>query len=514
MTKKSKHTSKNKKRTWIEEIRHFVMHVYRIIDLRHDIDREGTIQSIDRYIDVKGYNVWILIGAAMIASIGLDLNSAAVIIGAMLVSPLMSPILGLGLSIGINDRMMFKRSLYNFAAAISVSILVSFIYFLITPLGDLTAELKARTSPTLLDVGVALFGGVVGIVASSHKDKTNALPGVAIATALMPPLCTVGFGLAKSVQSGIMHWGIWGGALYLFFINATIISFTTFAIVRFLDFPMTEHASRADQQKTTAMITTFAIIMVIPSIFILNYTLERISTNLAINRFIKEQVEVDQKRKIAKDWTFIKNDSLSSELTLHLVTGYFTTDSISMLERHLNTDKYDPLPKNIKIRLFQHRLSPEERSEINTELTTEMLQTIEVIENRVEDKFKAWEARQNALLKQQDSIPLHIIEQELNALFPEIETIGAGYKLNVVYDMVPADTIVTSHKSETLDSTKVDVSKLFKPVPRQVKVPYIEVAWKKSMRDKTVKDYEKRLQQFLNVRFNYDTIAVVRQASR
>ena len=177
--------------------RNFYNYVIQLIDLREDTDAQGTIDSVRKYVELRGYNVWILISSAVIASIGLDMNASAVIIGAMLISPLMSPILGIGLSVGINDRQLLSQALHNFVIAIVVTLLTSFIYFYaISPFSLPTEEIMSRTKPTILDVVVALFGGIAGIVAGSHKDKTNALPGVAIATALMPPLCAAGYGLS------------------------------------------------------------------------------------------------------------------------------------------------------------------------------------------------------------------------------------------------------------------------------------------------------------------------------
>lgn len=169
----------------------------RNFDLQHDKEDEAeTIESIKRGVEFKGMNLWVLIFATFIASLGLNTNSTAVIIGAMLISPLMGPIMGFGLGLGINDFELIKRSFRNFATATIFSVITSSLYFLISPISEAQSELLARTQPTLYDVLIAFFGGLAGIVASSTKYKGNVIPGVAIATALMPPLCTAGFGLA------------------------------------------------------------------------------------------------------------------------------------------------------------------------------------------------------------------------------------------------------------------------------------------------------------------------------
>ena len=185
-------------------------------------DPQTTVQTIRDGIEFKGANILILIFAVFIASLGLNTNSAAVIIGAMLISPLMGPIMGIGLGVGIYDFDLIKRSFRNLAVATLFSVLTSTIYFLISPLNDARSELLARTSPTIYDVLIAFFGGMAGIVAASTKLRNGTvIPGVAIATALMPPLCTAGFGLAI----GNLYYFF--GALYLFFINSVFIAFAT-----------------------------------------------------------------------------------------------------------------------------------------------------------------------------------------------------------------------------------------------------------------------------------------------
>jgi len=215
---------------FLDKLRSLWKQVYTKLDILHDSAPLATVRDIDANIEIKGYNIWILVCSALLASIGLDTNSTAVIIGAMLISPLMSPILGVGLGFGINNRQMLERSVRNLAIATFASLLASWVYFKLTPLGEITPEISGRTEPTVLDVLVAFFGGVAGIVSGSRKEKTNAIPGVAIATALMPPLCSAGYGLAK------MEWSVFLGAFYLFFINAVFISLSTYLIVRYLKF--------------------------------------------------------------------------------------------------------------------------------------------------------------------------------------------------------------------------------------------------------------------------------------
>lgn len=196
-------------------------------------DREGEAQTVENIcsgINFKGSNLWVLIFAIFIASLGLNVNSTAVIIGAMLISPLMGPIMGIGLGLGINDFELIKKAFRNLAIATVFGILTSTFYFLISPLNEARSELLARTTPTIYDVLIAFFGGMAGIVASSTRLKGNVIPGVAIATALMPPLCTAGFGLASG------NFSYFFGAFYLYVINSVFIAFATTLGVKLMHF--------------------------------------------------------------------------------------------------------------------------------------------------------------------------------------------------------------------------------------------------------------------------------------
>ena len=184
-------------------------------------DEQVTVEYIRNGVEFKGTNLWILIFATVIASLGLNVNSTAVIIGAMLITPLMGPIMGIGLSIGLNDFELMKRSLKSYAVTTLFSVVTATLYFLFTPLDEVQSELLARTSPTIYDVLIALMGGLAGIVALATKEKGNVIPGVAIATALMPPLCTAGFGLA----TGNLLYFL--GAFFLYFIDSVFISLAT-----------------------------------------------------------------------------------------------------------------------------------------------------------------------------------------------------------------------------------------------------------------------------------------------
>lgn len=225
-------------------------------------DEAEIVDSIRRNVEFKGTNLWVLIFAIFIASIGLNVNSTAVIIGAMLISPIMGPIMGIGLGIGINDIELIRKAAKNLAIAAIFSMLTSALYFWVSPLKDAQSELLARTTPTIWDVFIALFGGLAGIVAATRKEKSNVIPGVAIATALMPPLCTAGFGLAR------LNPYYFIGAFYLFFINSVFICLSTYLIVRYLRFHKTEFEDPAIRKRGIRYIVAIVLLTALPSIYL------------------------------------------------------------------------------------------------------------------------------------------------------------------------------------------------------------------------------------------------------
>lgn len=233
-----------------------------LVNVREHVYYNNADNSIRNNIAFKGPNVIILACAIVIASVGLNVNSIPVIIGAMLISPVMGPILGFGLGLGTADNKLMRDSLKNFLVMVSISIIASFLYFRLSPLRlENQTELLARTNPSIYDVLIALFGGFAGILETSRKEKGTVIAGVAIATALMPPLCTVGYGFS------ILEWKFIGGALYLFLINSIFIALSTFIAVKLFKFPKVETAGGAKNKKSTRWTVLILIVIIVPSIF-------------------------------------------------------------------------------------------------------------------------------------------------------------------------------------------------------------------------------------------------------
>ncbi|MBI9042545.1 DUF389 domain-containing protein [Lutibacter sp.] len=233
-----------------------------ILDIRKDTNAKGTIEDIKGNISMKGHTAWVLVFSILIASIGLNVSSTAVVIGAMLISPLMGPILGVGLSIGINDLDTLKRSLINLGVMVSLSLATSFLFFLIPLFRNETPELLARTAPDVRDVFIAMAGGLALIIALSRRSQqTNTIAGVAIATALMPPLCTAGYGLA------VANLSYFAGAMFLFTINTIFIALATFVIVKFLKFPMVKYINSEKRKRVSRIASFVALLVFAGSIF-------------------------------------------------------------------------------------------------------------------------------------------------------------------------------------------------------------------------------------------------------
>ena len=294
-------------------------------------DREKTLESIIKNISFKGANLWILACAIIVASVGLNVNSTAVVIGAMLISPLMGPIVGAGFALGIYDFKLLKRSLRNLTNATIVGLAVSTTYFALSPFKDVQSELLARTSPTIYDILIAFFGGIVGAIAVTRTEKGNPIPGVAIATALMPPLCTAGYGLATG------QWTFFFGAIYLYTINCVFIGLATFLIIKYLKYAPKKQVDEKQQKQVRVIITIVIIAMLIPSSY------------LAYSLFIEQQFKKNTELFVEKEFTnkgytvIYKKSAVEKgkkKLELACLTKTFNTNELSKLDSVIDTYEY------------------------------------------------------------------------------------------------------------------------------------------------------------------------------
>lgn len=411
-------------------------------------DHQSTIMAIEKGVDFRGINVWTLIFAIFIASIGLNVNSTAVIIGAMLISPLMGPIMGLGLSVGINDFTLLKKSLRNMSIAVIISIITSALYFFISPLNEAQSELLSRTTPTIYDVLIALFGGFAGIVASSTKEKGTVIPGVAIATALMPPLCTAGFGIATG------HFYYFIGAAYLFFINAVMISLSTFLFVRFLKFPLKQEVDKAHTIKVKRYIYIVVTITVLPSIYFAYQIVQQtiFKTN-AIN-FINNEFIFKQSQVISKAYTYNRNDSSKIEV---LLTGE-KIDQITIDRLTKKLPRYSLERAKLIIKQGFTSNSNLDLSQLKSGIIEEIFHKNALTLADKDEQIKV--LRKELAAIRNVHYPVKDITEEMNAINPKIRSASFNQLVYYSLDNHKMDTTLTVNMRVKSHLNKVEYQKL------------------------------------------------------
>ncbi len=380
------------------------------INLESELDDVDKIhESITKDIVFKGTNLWILVFAIIVASVGLNINSTAVIIGAMLISPLMGPINGIGYSIATYNFDLFRQSLKNLIFAVLVSLLASTAYFTLSPISTAHSELLARTSPTIYDVLIALFGGLAGIVAMSSKQKGNVLPGVAIATALMPPLCTAGYGLATA------QFDYFLGAFYLFTINAVFIALASVAISQLLKFPIRTLVDAAQKKRVNQAITIVILIVLLPSIYF-GYGLVQ-----------KEQFNENALKYISNVSSFqgnylLKHDINRTKREIALIYG-----GIEMTESHKNEilAKAKDFDLGNPTIIISQGLAFENNSG-ELAITTQLKEDIRLLES----KLKSREIQLDSI--EQQRLFGKIILSEIQTLYPQIN--GCAFSESYIFN--------------------------------------------------------------------------------
>ncbi len=450
----------------MEIIRRIRIFLERVFSIHASTDKEGSIEVIRSGVEVRGYNGWLLVASSILACIGLDTNSDAVIIGAMLVSPLMSPILGLGLSFGINDRELFFRSLRNFGIAVGASLGVSIIYFLLTPLGETTPAILARTTPTTLDVLVAFFGGVAGIVAGSRKDKTNAIPGVAIATALMPPLCVSGYGLATAQPAVFL------GAFYLFFINSVFIAFATFLIVRYLGFPFLTYPDEATRKKAVRYMAVFTIAIIIPSTVVMVSVIRELRYKKRVDEFVN--TEIREKGFRVLDYELSDGDS-TRELQVYLTGNYLPAEKKDSLIALIPVYRLDDL----HLDLIQD-LPPPNGLDISNKTRLEIMREIYPMITENHRKLDSLMSASGA--SRLDSGTAKQVFAEAQTLFPSLQSLILAERGQAAGAREPAS------------------------------VPVVIPEWKSTLRNPGAE--ERKLAAWIRVRMRWDTVVVARKTGK
>ncbi|MCB0776404.1 MAG: DUF389 domain-containing protein [Chitinophagaceae bacterium] len=305
---------------------------YIIYKLRLPNDEENirvTTENIHSGSVLTGVNLWVLVAAIFIASLGLNTNSTAVIIGAMLISPLMGPIMGFGLGLGTNDFHLVKKALRNFITMVIISVATSTIYFFISPVKEAGSELLGRTSPTLYDVMIAFFGGVAGIIAGASKlRRGNVVPGVAIATALMPPLCTMGYAISS------FNWYYALGAFYLFMINSVFIGIATYLVVTLLGYPSVED-NTDNQRRLKWIIPVIIVLMIAPSIYLTYHIVKKYFYKQSAESFIDKEMNTSDYLVVTSQFEYKPGNS-----RLEVVTVGDAIDSTEFEALRVKMKKY------------------------------------------------------------------------------------------------------------------------------------------------------------------------------
>ena len=420
-----------------------------LASIAEDTDSETTTANIIKGVEFRADNVWVLFFAIIIASVGLNVNSTAVIIGAMLISPLMGPIMGLGLSIGISDGELLRKSLKNLFIMIVISLVASSLYFLISPLSDAQSELLARTKPTIYDVFIAFFGGMAGILAASRKqEKVTIVSGVAIATALMPPLCTAGYGL------GTGQFIYFFGAFYLFFINAFFIALATYLMVRYLHFPRKSFLDPTVERKVHRSIAIFTILVVVPSIFIAINVVRETSFNSNAIKYVSDiqnNPVMQNVQIISQKRTFSRK---GNEINLSLIGESLTSEQVAVLQKRMEEMGL----KNTKLTIRQAggaSLDVGTQAKMLQEFIEDKDRTIEQKDSLIQDL-----RQQIRLAQKQAEVTAQQIAGELHVLYPHINEISMAEAVKVDVKNNTTDTIPTLNISWTMQPTEAEYKHL------------------------------------------------------
>lgn len=420
---------------------------------------ENVIAQITEGVAFQGAPLWILILAIFVASLGLNVNSTAVIIGAMLISPLMGPIIGMGLAIGIADLNLFRKAINNYLITTILSVITATIYFSLSPITEAQSELLARTSPTLYDVLIALCGGAAGILAVATKGKNNVIPGVAIATALMPPLCTAGYGLAMGNTSYFL------GAFYLYFINTVFIAFTTCVGVRLMHFHRKKIVNQEKLKRVNYYIASIVIITMIPAGYM--------TWSIINQSVIENNVENFLRNEIKDNGTYILSHTFDKEnKTLDVVTigNSISNSNIKKAQKALS----DYQLADYRLRIIQGAnadslmaMQQKKRGLVAAGEETSSDLKKQVYQNDALQKQLAAYTRYPELAKE--------MKQELKAICPEAKSIALSNTSEVYLDtaLTPKYVLAVVKTSKTLPAN--DKQQLYKWLKVRVKTDSLQL---------------------------------------
>ncbi len=439
-----------------------------LLDISKDTDREATIEGVKKDISFKGHNAWILIFSVFVASIGLNVSNTAVVIGAMLISPLMGPIVGLGLSVAINDVETLRKSLINLGVMVVLSVITAYLYFTISPLTKETPELLARTYPTILDVLIAIFGGLALIVAKTKKGTmASVIFGVAIATALMPPLCTVGYGLAV----GNLQYA--GGAIYLFSINAVFIALTSFLLAKILRFPMVKYANSKHRKRIAQIATIISVIVIVPSIILFLNLLEIEVFDNKAKEFIATNVKYDGTVILKSN-----QDHDTDKIEIFLIGRLVPNITINKWKEEL---KKNTVLENTNLQVFQ---AADQSGEMAMELSGKL--KFDILDELYE---------KNEQLLMDKEAKIKFLENELTSLkIKELRFDEISKEVKINY----SEIIALSYYNKVTTNFKTTDT-----------IPVIAITWDKKYAKKNREKDAKRLNNWLRYKLKLDTLQII-----
>ena len=476
-SEQSKNEIKNEAKGLLLSVKKYLLELF---DFRDDTDHEATINAIKADIPFKGATAWILIFAVFVASIGLNANSTAVVIGAMLISPLMGPILGIGMSFAINDIEIFRKSLVNLGTMIGLSLFASFLFFYFFPLSEDNSELLGRVSPDIRDVLIAFFGGLALMVARTKKGTiASVIFGVAIATALMPPLCTAGYGLAKG------NFTYFFGAMYLFTINTIFIALATFLVLKLLRFPMHKYANAAKRKRYSAIATVIGITVMIPAIFTFITVFNENQIKTQFNSFINKEVKTISNFQLIDESYSIDNKEISLNFFNEVTEG----------ERNILKNQLNNNPNYTKIKDFEIKIKGSDTKSFELITTAYRDKREELLESKniiaglqgqivvlQEDIIKLnYRIEQDALNKNKKVIAFSRISKDVKIRYKDIEAIGFA---NVLFSK---------------DFIKIDT------------IPTATIKWNYRLSDSFIRSKEKELRDWLQKEMELDTLFIKRE---
>lgn len=459
-----------------------------LLDFRHDTDHQATMEAIRNDIPFKGATAWILIFAVFVASIGLNANSTAVVIGAMLISPLMGPILGIGMAFAVNDIDTFKKSAVSLATMIVLSLLTSFIFFYFFPGGiEDTKELLARTKPDIRDVLIAFFGGLALMVARTKKGTiASVIFGVAIATALMPPLCTVGFGLAKGVSGDSVGFTNALGAMYLFTINTIFIALATFIVLKLLSFPMHKYANTAKRKRYAIVATIVGLIVMVPAVYAFMLALSEARIKSQINQFVKNEIDaIPNYQLIEKEY-----DENTKTLSLNFFNEMTEADRRTLKNQWDNDPRYEYL------------------KEVNFKIKGSNTKSFDLITSAYEDKKQELEESKNIIAGLQKQI--EGLKTEITTLNTRIEQDALNKdKTSIAFSSIAKDAKIRYGDIKAISFAKVLNTKDFIKIDT---IPEVTIKWTNSkLPDSTKIKRETELRVWLQKEMGLDTLFVKRK---